>query len=57
MHFIPEKNVIIIADTFNHKLKVLDPFKNEIFSWLGGNESTTATLKDGATNLSAFNEP
>ena len=57
MHFIPEKNVVIVADTFNHKIKVLDPFRNEVFSWLGGSESAQTTLKDGSTNGVAFNEP
>lgn len=57
VHFIPEKNVVIVADTFNHKVKVLDPFRNEVFSWLGGSESTQTTLKDGITNAVAFNEP
>lgn len=36
VHFVAEKSVVIIADTYNHKIKVIDPFKNEIFSWLGG---------------------
>ena len=39
VHFIPEKNVILVADTYNHKVKVIDPFRNEIFSWLGGSEN------------------
>lgn len=57
VHFIPEKNVILIADTYNHKLKVLDPFRNEVFSWLGGMDSATLSLKDGTTSQAAFNEP
>lgn len=39
VHFVPEKNVILVADTYNHKVKVVDPFRNESFSWLGGSES------------------
>jgi len=35
VHFIKGKNVIIVTDTFNHKIKVIDPFTNETFSWLG----------------------
>ena len=35
VHFIKHKNVILVADTFNHKIKVIDPFTNEAFSWLG----------------------
>jgi len=35
VHFIPEKNVILVTDTYNHKIKVVDPFRNEAFSWLG----------------------
>lgn len=57
VHFIPEKNVILIADTYNHKVKVLDPFRNEAFSWLGGADTTSLSLKDGTTSQSAFNEP
>jgi hypothetical protein len=58
VHFIPEKNVILVADTYNHKLKVLDPFRNEVFSWLGGVESHSATtFRDGITSQCAFNEP
>ena len=56
VHFIPEKNVILVTDTYNHKVKVIDPFRNEIFSWLGGSESI-ASLQDGQTFSSAFNEP
>jgi len=33
--FINEKNVVAVTDTYNHKIKVIDPFNNEIFSWLG----------------------
>lgn len=36
---------------------MLDPFRNEVFSWLGGMDSTTVSLKDGTTSHSAFNEP
>jgi hypothetical protein len=53
VHFIPEKNVLMIADTYNHKVKVLDPFKNEVYSWLGGEVG----LKDGHTDKARFNEP
>jgi len=35
VHFIRHKNVVLVADTFNHKIKVVDPFTNEAFSWLG----------------------
>lgn len=57
MHFIPEKNVILLADTYNHKVKVVDPFRNEAFSWLGGADTPQNSLKDGTTNQCAFNEP
>lgn len=57
VHFIPEKNVILLADTYNHKVKVVDPFRNEAFSWLGGSDTTVMSLKDGTTNQCAFNEP
>ena len=54
VHFIPEKNVVVVADTYNHKIKVVDPFRNEIFSWLGNGE---ASLTDGLTHVAKFNEP
>ncbi len=57
VHFISEKNVILVADTYNHKVKVIDPFKNQVFSWLGGSDNETIGLKDGVTLKSAFNEP
>lgn len=47
MHFIPEKNVVLVCDTYNHKVKVVDPFRNESYSWLGGNHSTNVSIKDG----------
>ena len=54
VHFIPEKNVVIVADTYNHKIKVIDPFRNEAFTWMGSGKSQ---LKDENTYESAFNEP
>lgn len=52
--FIPEKNVIAVTDTYNHKIKVIDPFNNEIFTWLGNGK---ATLKDDQTFEASLNEP
>jgi len=57
VHFIPEKNVVIVCDTYNHKIKVVDPFRNESYSWLGGSHSTSVSIRDGQTSESAFNEP
>ena len=57
VHFIPEKYVILVTDTYNHKVKVVDPFRNEIFSWLGGAHTNRDSLVDGVTGSSAFNEP
>jgi|LakMenE01Jun11ns_1017448.scaffolds.fasta_scaffold9471840_1 hypothetical protein len=54
VHFIPEKNVILVTDTYNHKIKVIDPFRNEIFSWLGSGQTKIA---DGATLNCSFYEP
>lgn len=54
VHFIPEKNVILVADTYNHKIKVIDPFKNEVFTWLGNGKTA---LKDDNTYSASFNEP
>jgi DNA-binding beta-propeller fold protein YncE len=52
--FIPDKNVIAVTDTYNHKIKVIDPFNNEIFSWLGNGQ---ATLVDDQTFDASLNEP
>ena len=50
--------MIVVADTYNHKVKVVDPFRNEAFTWLGGKETSPEnTLVDGTTNFAAFNEP
>jgi hypothetical protein len=54
VHFIPDKNVVLVADTYNHKIKVIDPFRNEVFTWLGNGK---AALKDESTFNSSFNEP
>ena len=43
-----------MTDTYNHKIKVIDPFNNEIFSWLGNGD---AMLKDEQTFDSCLNEP
>jgi hypothetical protein len=37
---------VLVADTYNHKIKVIDPFKNEIFTWMGNGK---AALKDDNT--------
>ena len=52
--FIPEKNVVAVTDTYNHKIKVIDPFNNEIFSWLGDGY---AGLCDETTFSASLNEP
>ena len=52
--FIAEKNVIAVTDTYNHKIKVIDPFNNEIFSWLGDGQ---AALVDNLTFDASLNEP
>jgi hypothetical protein len=54
VHFVAEKNVVLVADTYNHKIKVIDPFRNEIFTWLGNGK---AALRDDNTFNSSFNEP
>jgi hypothetical protein len=43
-----------VADTYNHKIKVIDPFRNEVFTWMGNGKSA---LKDDNTFNSSFNEP
>lgn len=54
VHFIKGKNVIIVTDTYNHKIKVIDPFTNEVFSWLGSGEGS---FEDETTMNAKFNEP
>jgi hypothetical protein len=54
VHFVKNKNVVLVTDTYNHKVKVIDPFTNEIFSWLGNG---TGGLKDGNATNSEFCEP
>lgn len=54
VHFIKHKNVVLVTDTYNHKVKVIDPFTNEIFSWLGNGNGS---LKDGNAMSSEFSEP
>ena len=46
--------MLLICDSNNHRIMVLDPFKNEIYPWLGGGEEG---LADGRTNESAFSAP
>ena len=46
--------MIIVTDTYNHKIKVVDPFRNEIFSWLGNGKNK---LVDNTTFKACFNEP
>ena len=54
VHFVKHKNVVLVTDTYNHKVKVIDPFTNEIFSWLGSGEGG---LLDGSSASSNFSEP
>jgi hypothetical protein len=54
VHFVKHKNVVLVTDTYNHKVKVIDPFTNEIFSWLGNG---SGSLKDGNAMDSEFSEP
>ena len=43
-----------MADTYNHKIKVIDPFKSEVFTLMGNGK---AALKDDNTFNASFNEP
>ena len=54
VHFVAEKNVVVVTDTYNHKVKVIDPFRNEIFTWIGNGK---AGLKDDNTFNAQLNEP
>jgi sugar lactone lactonase YvrE len=46
--------VVYIADTYNHKIKRLDPDTAEVRTWLGSGE---AAHRDGAARDAAFSEP
>lgn len=46
--------MILVTDTYNHKIKVVDPFRNEIFSWLGNGKNH---ITDETTFKASFNEP
>ena len=45
---------LIIADTYNHQIKLLDPKNNTVSQWLG---SAKTGLKDGVGTESLFSEP
>lgn len=47
-------DVAYIADTYNHKIKRLDPETGECRSWLGSGE---AAHRDGEAGVAAFAEP
>lgn len=49
-----DDGTVYIADTYNHKVKRLDPETAEVRSWLGSGEPGHA---DGATQQAAFSEP
>jgi sugar lactone lactonase YvrE len=48
------EGVVYVADTYNHKLKRLDPGARRVTSWLGTGE---AGLLDGAPDSARFHEP
>ena len=33
LHFVKRKNVLLVSDSFNNKIKVIDTTTNEIFTW------------------------
>ena len=45
---------VIVADTYNHRLKLLDPKANEVKRWIG---SGKPGLKDGKALEAQFSEP
>lgn len=49
-----EKKKIIVADTYNHRLKLLDPKTGEVKKWVGSGKSG---LKDGKGIDTQFSEP
>jgi thiol-disulfide isomerase/thioredoxin len=49
-----QRQRIIVADTYNHKLKLIDPLSQRIESWIG---SGRAELADGRGSDCSFSEP
>ncbi|CAI2361760.1 unnamed protein product [Moneuplotes crassus] len=54
VHFVKNKNIVLVTDTYNHKIKIIDPLTDEIHSWLGNGEGG---LQDGNLESSQFSEP
>jgi len=48
---------VIVADSYNHQLKILDPTSKKIVSWLGGQGDTKRGYVDGDWREVAFAEP
>ena len=53
VHFIPEKNVILITDTYNHKIKVVDPSKKDTYYAFFG-ENSVELLRYADVTLSGM---
>ena len=47
VHFVKEKKVLLICDSNNHRVMVLDPFKNDVYPWLGAGEEGFADGRTG----------
>ena len=61
VHFIPEKNVILITDTYNHKIKTMASTaegltsETPLLDWIGN--SREAMVIDGPRGQGLLNEP
>lgn len=49
-----QRQRLIVADTYNHKLKLVDPLSRSIVSWIG---SGRAALDEGVGAEASFSEP
>lgn len=54
LHYVNIINKVIVADSYNHKIKLLDPKTNEIFTLYGNGQ---AGLKDGEGEHCQLMEP
>lgn len=52
--WLPQEKVLVVADTYNHRIKKVDPRKNTVSAWVG---TGVAGYRDGPKNVAQFSEP
>jgi DNA-binding beta-propeller fold protein YncE len=52
--WLPKEQFIVVADTYNHKLKILDPIRKTLHSWIGNGHPG---YRDGVREEAQFSEP